>query len=69
MWKKTGAKHALITEDNGGQELVEELTEGMQGGVSVVFQPGAVAHHRGRGGAERRQSRGVRVRLPHKQSD
>ena len=45
MWKQTGMVHPLITEENGGMTLMNELTEGMQGGVSVIFQPQATANN------------------------
>ena len=45
MWKKTGAEHFLITEKNGGMELLEKLNENIRGGVSCIFQPTGLANN------------------------
>ena len=45
MWKKTEVEHGLITSVNGGERLMKELTDGLQGGISVCFQPQATANN------------------------
>ena len=45
MWKETAVDHNLITEENGGERLMKELTDGLQGGISVCFQPQATANN------------------------
>ena len=45
MWKKTEAEHYLISENNGGMELMNKLNANIRGGVSCVFQPTALANN------------------------